>query len=74
MKVYGVEITAEQLVAAKAAMTGIFRASDIEQALRDTGAIGLDVISRGADRILQAERRAGHIQTNPLNKREWIRT
>ncbi len=72
MNVYGTQLTTDQIAAAKAAMRGTFRTHDIEVALARTGVADSLVMSRGADRLLQAERRAGRIAVNPSNKREWI--
>ena len=75
MKVYGYEITPEQDAAAVSAMRGNFRAGAVETALTRSGVPDREgIIGRAADRILQRERRAGRIRTNPANKCEWIST
>lgn len=74
MKTYGVEITAEQLAAGRAAMTGTFRMHDVTAALARAGVPARPdyLAGRTADKLLQRERRAGRIKVNPDNKREWI--
>ncbi|QPQ55553.1 hypothetical protein IC614_02830 [Allosphingosinicella flava] len=72
MKAEGYTFTEEQVNSGLAAMTGQFRASDIENALEQAGVPrshhldgrwgGLGVpCMRGADRLLQRERKAGRI-------------
>jgi hypothetical protein len=53
-----------------AAMVGTFTYHDIQAAM--ARAVGpSDRIYRAADRLLQAERKAGRIRTTPGNKRKW---
>lgn len=78
MKTAGYEVSDEQISAGIAAMTEKFRASDVVTALVRAGvpySIEKEryLASRCADKLLQRERKAGRIQTNPDNKREWLR-
>ncbi|AXK44070.1 hypothetical protein [Erythrobacter aureus] len=78
MKTAGFELSDEQINAGLAAMTGTFRLFDVERALYRAGVPDefegkRYVASRSADKLLQRERKAGRIQTNPDNKREWLR-
>ena len=72
MKVYGFQISDEQLADGVGAMSGIFRLHAVQHALVQAGVPQGAVASRAADRLLQRERKAGRVQTNPENKREWI--
>jgi hypothetical protein len=73
MKVYGTEITDEQIAAALAAMRGTFTMHTVTVALIRAGARSDGpVAGRAVDRLLQRERKAGRIKVNPANKREWM--
>lgn len=73
MKVYGVEITAEQEAAAMAAMRGTFTMHSVIVALVCAGVTNDGAVAgRAVDRLLQRERKAGRVKVNPDNKREWI--
>jgi hypothetical protein len=70
MKVYGTEITNEQLAAGREAMRGTFTMHAIIRALVLAGVdCGEPVVGRAVDRLLQNERKAGRIKVNPANKR-----
>jgi hypothetical protein len=73
MKVYGVEITEEQIAAGIAAMAGDFTILKVQIALQRAG-VPRDgaVASRAADRLLQRERKAGRIVA--VNNRNWTAT
>lgn len=75
MKVYGVEITEEQIAAGVAAMTGTFSAHTVSRALSLAGVKSPSsisyVVERTADRLLQRERKAGRIRA--INNRTWER-
>lgn len=65
MRVYGKEVTQEQIAAGLAAMTGEFTVSDVEDALERAGC---EYEMRAADRLLQKERKAGRIKFGPDGK------
>jgi len=69
-RVGSVGITAEQRDAGIAAMHGRFRAWDVRGALTRAG-VPYEALDRAADRLLQAERRAGRIRA--INNRNWER-
>lgn len=70
MKVFGCEITKEQLERGIARMTGDFGKNDIAGALARAGVPTAKWIAdRAADRLLQAERKAGRIYA--INNRTW---
>ena len=69
MKVHGTEITAEQIAAGDAAMTGDFKLSDVRGALLRAGVGHGAVADRAADRLLQKARKAGRIRA--VNNRNW---
>lgn len=69
MRVYGHEISDEQLQAGRAAMCGQFRMLDVVGALERAGVPGFEVSSRAGDRLLQKERSAGHIRA--VNHKLW---
>ena len=72
MKVYDIEITAEQIAAAVNAMRGEFRMNDVVVAIIRAGVPQGHVASRAVDRLLQRERRAGRILT--VNNKLWRAT
>jgi hypothetical protein len=74
--VQGVPITAAQRDAGIAAMMGQFKASDVRRALRLAGVPDRTeaysyLIERVADRLMQAERKAGRIRA--INNKTWER-
>jgi len=69
--VAGIPVTAEQRDAGIAAMRGQFKAWDVRGALSRAG-VPFEALDRGADRLLQAERRAGRIRA--VNNRNWEAT
>ena len=69
MKVYGVEITPQQIKSAKDRMKqGFFTSGDIESALLKAGvprATGYNLVAyRAADRIIQSARKGGSLAWN----------
>jgi hypothetical protein len=73
MRVYGVEVTEDQLRAGVAAMIGEFRMSDVLNALTAAGvSYPRGVAGRAADRLLQRERKAGRIVA--VNNKLWRAT
>jgi hypothetical protein len=72
MKVYGEQISDEQISAALAAMVGEFRMTDVLGAIRRAGVSDTPgVAERAVDRLLQRERKAGRIRA--VNNRLWER-
>lgn len=70
MRVYGVEVTEDQLCAGVAAMNGEFRMSDVLKALTAAGVpYPHGVAGRATDRLLQRERKAGRIVA--VNNKLW---
>jgi hypothetical protein len=80
MKTYGVEITPTQITVGLSAMRGRFAMADVVAALVSAGVPVMRnaaftpeyVAARTADKLLQRERRAGRIKTDPLNKKFWL--
>ena len=74
--VQGVGVTAEQRAAGIAAMTGSFTKNDVRNALIRAG-VPVDmphadyIADRAADRLCQAERKAGRIRA--INNKNWER-
>lgn len=63
-------ISRQQLTEGRSAMVGEFTTHDVRRALSMAGVCGVD---RAADRLMQAERKAGRIAVSPTNKRKWIK-
>lgn len=76
--VQGRAITAEQRDAGIAAMRGTFRAHDVRFALAragvedEPGKEWAGTVSRAADRLMQAERKAGRVRA--INNKVWEET
>jgi hypothetical protein len=66
VKVCGETITLEQIEAGLAAMRGRFNAWHVRGSLSHAGVVNTD---RAADRLMQAERKAGRIRA--VDNRNW---
>lgn len=70
MKVYGYDVTQEQIKAGLAAMAGQFRMTEVVGAMMRAGVPDRGAIAgRAADRLLQKERKAGRIRA--VNNKLW---
>jgi len=71
MKIKGYQFTDEHIAAGLAAMRGDFKARNVVSALWHAGVNDWDAAYRGADSLLQKERKAGRIYA--VNNRNWKR-